>query len=173
MANKPTKTAAKATGKAKAAGKALKGQSGILRHLAGEHGEVSTLMKRVASSSQESKVRDELFPEIRTDLLAHAKAEEKVFYPAMRKHPDMRELVERSQEQHEKIEGYVEQLADGNKHTKTWMTIFERMMRAVEQHVELEEQKMFPLAKDLCTKEELEDLLERYEGAEQALKRSI
>jgi hypothetical protein len=54
MAGKLTKAGAKAKAAAKGAAKAAQGETGILRHLAAEHGEVSALMKRVAKTSEVS-----------------------------------------------------------------------------------------------------------------------
>lgn len=162
-----TKAAAKVAGLAKGTAKALAGYPGIFHHLAGEHAEVSMLMKRLASASQESSLRDELFPEIRKSLLAHAHAEEKEFYPPLLRIPELEDLVSRCLSEHERVEGYLEQLASGNKKTKTWTEVFGRLMRAVEGHVEREESELFPKAVELITDKQAERIGERYEKAEQ------
>jgi len=164
---KASKVAAKVKGGMKAAGSALTGYPGIFRHLAAEHGEVSVLMKRVAGSSDGSDVREELFPEIRKNLLAHAKAEEQEFYEPLRNRSATRDLIRKSLDQHRKIEEYVEKLSSGNKATQTWLETFERMMRAVEQHVDLEENQLFPAAKELLSTNEAQEMEEQYEEAEE------
>lgn len=173
MAAKTTKAAAKTAGKAKAAVKALAGQSGILRHLVGEHGEVSSLMKRIARTAEGSALREELFPEVKKELLAHAKSEEKVFYPELRKHAELRDLIQKSKQQHERVEKKLKKLSSGNKATKTWLLEFERMQRAVEEHVELEEKTIFPQTRELFSGDELSDMLERYEKEEEAQKKKL
>lgn len=162
-----SKTASKAAGTAKGAAKALAGYPGIFHHLAGEHAEVSTLMKRVAASSEGSSTREELFPEIEKSLFAHARAEEEEFYPVLRNFTGIQELVDRCIEEHRKVEEYLGQLASGNKATKTWAEVFERMMRAVETHVEREEKELFPKAKELLSPDRAEDMQGRYERAEE------
>jgi len=173
MAGKTSKAGAKAKGMAKGAGKAMKGETGILRHLAEEHGEVSALMKRVARTAESSKLREELFPEIRRNLLAHAKAEEREFYPALEKDPDLAALVDQSLDEHREVEGMLEELASKNKATKTWLTSFKKMMRAVEAHVDLEEHEVFPLAAELLSDAQRDSLLHRYEKEEKALKQRL
>lgn len=168
-----SKVAAKMKGKAKGAAKSLSGYPGIFRHLAGEHGEVSSLMKRVSGTSDDSKLREELFPEIRKNLLAHARAEEKEFYEPLRGFAETRDFVPRAIEEHRKVEGYLEELANGNKATKTWLETFERMMRAVEAHVEHEEQEIFPAANEVLSHERAQEMEEHYESREKQEKAQL
>jgi len=156
---------AKVRAKTKEALTSLSGYPGIFSHLAGEHAEVASLMKQV-SSSGESEVADELFPEIRKKLLAHAKAEEKEFYAPLRNAPPTKALVAKALEQHKQIEEYVEQLHTGSTSTKAWMTTFEKFMHAVEGHVAMEEHELFPAAKDVLSNQQAKDMERRYSEAE-------
>lgn len=168
-----TKAGAKAAGKGKGILKALEGYPGIFHHLAGEHAEVSTLMQRIAASSEDSDAREEIFPELRKNLLAHAHAEEQEFYPTLHRFSELEVLVDRCIEEHHKVEEYLDQLDSQNKATKTWMNVFERMMRAVERHVEREEQELFPKAKDLLEPERAEKMQGRFESAEEKEKKRL
>ena len=173
MAREISKAGAKAAGMAKGVSKAVQGQTGILRHLAQEHGEVAALMKRVSSSSPTSNVRQELFPEIKRNLLAHAKAEEKAFYPTLRPHPTLEALVDRSLQQHRAIEQMIGDLSASDVSTATWMTKFERLVTAVQEHVDLEEQTIFPKVQDVFDDDQRDDMLDRYEEEEQAQKERL
>lgn len=166
MTREPSKMGAKATGKAKAAGKILKGETGILRHLADEHGEVDGLMKRIANADDD-ELREDLFPEVQTMLLAHAEAEEAEFYPVLRD-IGLDVLVERSIDQHREVERLLEELDADDLSTQTWQSTFARLQQAVEQHVQLEEEEIFPQAKDLLDGDELRHMLEQYERAHKA-----
>lgn len=167
---KASKMAAKAMGKAKGAAKALSGYPGIFHHIAGEHGEVSAMMKRVAGSSEGSKVREELFPEIRKNLLAHTQAEEKEFYGPLRRFPETKEFIAQAMDEHRKVQEYLEKLESGNKATKTWLQTFERMMRAVERHVEMEEHEMFPAANEVLSGEQAREMEDRFQEVEEQVK---
>ncbi len=166
-----SKTAAKAAGAAKGAIKALAGYPGIFHHLAGEHAEVATLMQRVADSSPDSRLRDELFPEIRRHLLAHARGEEQEFYPKLRRFPEVEPLVTQCLQEHEQVKHQLEQLDAEDKSTATWQGRFREMMEAVERHVEREENQLFPKARDLLHPDEARDMENRYERVEEEEKR--
>jgi hemerythrin superfamily protein len=168
-----TKAIAKVAGLAKEAGTALSGYPGIFHHLAREHAQVAVLMQRVAASSEDSPVREELFPEIRTELLAHSKAEEREFYAPLARAASTKELVAKAREQHEKIRGYLDELAEANKATKTWLRTFERMVRAVQAHVDMEENQLFPPANELLDREQAAKINEAYEAAEEQEKKRL
>ena len=164
---------AKVRGKMREAASLLSGYPGIFRHLAGEHAEVAALMKKVAGSSETSATREELFPEIHVSLLAHATAEEREFYGPLRDYSATDALVSKALDQHQKIKGYLEQLIGANKATKTWLATFERLMRAVEVHVDMEENELFPAAKDVLTAEVARRMEQRYCEAEKQMRERI
>jgi hemerythrin superfamily protein len=169
-----SKATAKVTGAAKAIGKALSGYPAIMRHLAGEHGEVATLMKRVAaSSSEDSELREELFAEIRTSLLAHARAEEKEFYEPLREFPQTVSFLPQAVEDHRTIETYLGRLDAESCATDAWLTTFQALMRTVEAHVEREENQLFPAAKSVLDSQTAERMNERYEATEEREKERI
>ena len=172
MAHEMSKLGAKAMGKAKAVGKMLKGETGILSHLAAEHGEVAGLLQRIASSIDDTDTKRELFPEVRVHLLAHAQAEEEAFYPVLRGQASLAALVDRSLEEHREIERLVQQLSTTHVDTPAWKTSFDHLHRAVQQHVELEEDEIFERTKDLFDSEQRSRMYEEYEKAEQAAKAS-
>src|SRR5258706_7593309 len=168
-----SRAAAKLTGVARAAAKALSGYPAIFRHLAGEHGEVATLMKRVASTRDDVETRKELFPEIRMSLLAHGKAEQKEFYEPLRQHAATAGMIPQAIEDHRKIEAYLERLSAESCASDTWLATFQDLMNAVEAHVEREEGELFPAAKEALTPREADDIRHRYEATEEQEKSRI
>lgn len=163
-----TKAAAKVAGKTHGAIKALEGYGKIFHHLAAEHAELATLMKRIASSADDSDVRDELFPEVRTNLLAHAHAEESEFYPVLERYPELETLVSHCREDHEEIDARLDEVeAAGSTKSAAWLGRFKRLMEAVTHHVQREEQELFPAANRLLNSETSEAIFESYESFEQ------
>ena len=156
---------AKVRAKTKEAFTGLSGYPGIFSHLAGEHAEVASLVKQVRSASDVQTI-DELFPEIRKNLLAHAKAEEKEFYAPLRTAPPTQKLVAKAIDEHHRIEAYLEELNGTDRSTKTWMSMFERFHRAVEAHVDMEEHQLFPAAKDVLSNAQAKEMERRYSEAE-------
>ena len=168
-----TRAAAKISGATKAIGKALSGYPAIFRHLAGEHAEVATLMKRVSASSDDTEIREQLFPEIRKNLLAHAKAEEKEFYEALRTLPQTASMIPQAVEEHRRIAKYLEQLQRENCATDAWLDTFRAFESAVEAHVQREENELFPASKDAFDSDRAKQIDERYEAAEEQEKARI
>jgi len=161
-----SKAAAKVAGKAKGAAKALAGYPKIFNHLAAEHAELATLMKRVSASADDSSVREELFPDICKNLLAHAHAEEKEFYPVLEEFPELKSLVDLCFEDHDHIEDCLDELDAVPMDTTTWMERFERLVNAVTRHVEREENELFPVASELVSRQQSDEMYDSFESFE-------
>jgi hemerythrin superfamily protein len=167
MPMRPSEIMSKAAGKAKGVKAAVEGHRGIFRHLQEEHAEVSALMKRVAAG-EEPDIRTKLFPKIHTELMSHAKAEEKEFYPVLNQHAELKELIAQSEEEHEEIEQLLGELTTCDPGEDGWGDLFEELMTSVEEHVELEEKDLFIRAEKIIDDDQAKKMLERYEKAKQA-----
>lgn len=164
--NTMSKAAAKTAGLAHRAAKSLEGYPGIFHHLAAEHAEVSSLLGRVTGADHNT--RERLFPEIRRQLLAHAHGEENEFYPELRRFPALTDTVETCLREHREIDAMLHELDHSEKSTAAWGNLFNRMLNAIETHVNREEQELFPKAKDLLTRERAEAMEARYESAQKS-----
>lgn len=162
---KPSEFMGQAYGKARAAAKSIiEGYGGIYRRLAEEHGEVSALMTRIASSSDSSS-RRELFDKLRKELLAHSHAEQQEFYSVLENHSETRSIASHSVAEHGEIELLLERLTTSDPSTKAWSEEFERLKQTVDHHVEEEEGKLFPQAKDVLTKDQAREIEHRFAQA--------
>jgi hemerythrin superfamily protein len=159
---RPTEIAGEAMGKLKGAKQALTGGAGIFERLSTEHGEISTLIRRVAATTAGSDVRTELFPKIRSELAAHARAEEKEVYSTFRGIPEIAGKMDHSADEHHRIESYLEQLSTMPFTDDRWGEVFREMMMLVQTHVVEEEQQIFPAAKKALTEDQSKALEERY-----------
>ena len=159
---RPTDIAGQVMGKIKGARQRLTGGAGIFERLATEHGEVSTMIRRVAATTDDSDVRRELYPKIREQLLAHAHAEEKEVYSTFRTIPELAGKMDHSADEHHRIESYFQQLDAIPMTDDRWGTVFREMMTLVQSHVVEEEMQIFPDAKKAITKERSELLESRY-----------
>lgn len=147
-------------GAAKQAKTALKGQTGIFDTLAKEHGLVSSLMNQVREGDVET--RRQLFPKIRAELISHAHAEEEEFYSVLLGYEETREIALHSMDEHEEIERLVDEIDSVEVESEAWMRAFEQMRERVEQHVQEEENELFPLARDALERAELAELDDRF-----------
>ncbi len=163
-----TEIAGKVMGKVKGARQALTGGSGVFERLATEHGEISTMIRRVSVSGHDSKVRAELFPRIRRELLAHSRAEEREVYSSFSTIPELAEHMTRSAEEHHEIERMLDELNLMPVTDDTWITKLRELMKLVQRHVMDEELTVFPKAKKSISRGQSEELEGRYLRAKEA-----
>jgi hemerythrin superfamily protein len=156
-----TELASKAMGAAKAASAALAGYRGIFRTLKREHGEVSVLMMRIATD-RDRAARAELFPVIVRELLAHARAEDAAFYAVLADHESTRPLVLQLEADHERIEMLIRELTAMPTSAPGWLLRFRELQRAVQEHVEEEENQVFPRARHVLSPEMAEEIEHHY-----------
>lgn len=163
-----TEIAGKVMGKVKGARQALTGGSGVFERLATEHGEIATLIRRVAVSGHGSSIRAELFPRIRRELLAHARAEEKEVYASFRAIPELAEHVTHSVDEHHEIERMLDELNVMPVSDEAWIGKLRTLMKRVQRHVMDEELTVFPKAKKSLSRGQSEELEGRYLRAKEA-----
>ena len=156
-----TEAAGKAMGAAKGAVETVKGHTGIMSQLSEEHGEVSMLMKRCKASSDPA-TRKDLLSKIKTELMAHSKAEEAEFYAPLREYPETRDLVSHSKKEHEEIQDKLQTLSSSDARTDLWESTFSSLVETVEHHVKEEENELFPRAKKVLSSDQLEHMKKRF-----------
>jgi hemerythrin superfamily protein len=80
----------------------------ILTLLKKDHDEVKDLLARIEKASRAKKVA--LFEKLKTDLLAHAHAEQDVFYTALEEHEEALDLALEAEVEHEVVERLIEEI---------------------------------------------------------------
>ncbi len=169
---KGTKVAGKVAGKVKGAAAAMKGEHGIFRRLKEEHAAVSMMMKRISAATDGEK-RRELFIEMKRELLSHAKGEEREVYTVFQNIEATSDLVPDSIEDHRAIEQGLDQLSSMDFASEEWAENFEELVRDVEDHVETEENEVFPLAQTAIDAEQAKDIEQRYLTTKTQLMRQV
>jgi hemerythrin superfamily protein len=159
-------TMAKAAGKVKKAGAIVAGKRGIFVELEEQHTEVSMLMKQ-AQKSDDEKTRRDLFSKIRVELLAHAKAEERVFYPVLQANQKTDQDAQRSLQEHQQIEQLINQLDSTPIASQSWKNTLNHLIETVKNHVDFEEKTVFPKAQQFIDDDEARELEPRFEEARQ------
>ncbi len=146
----------------------VKGMSGVFKHLMEEHGKVGALLKRVSMSSDE-KVRAQLFPTIRSELLGHETAELKVVYPALAEYPEMSQIAEEHARQAGELRRCIDELDRLSFSDAGWGPMFDRLANMVEDHVSKEEGDYFPKAQKVIGDERAKALLPQFEAAKKSV----
>jgi hypothetical protein len=153
--------ASKVVGGMKAAKATFEGLAGVFKQLTQEHGEVLALLMRVKMSS-DVDVRRNLFPTIRTQLLAHERGELREVYPAFSQHPDLEGMARNHDAEAGQLERALDELSSTDYEDESWDTKFERLVGLVQHHTKEEEDEYFPAANRILGKDEAERLKGRY-----------
>ncbi len=138
----PSELTSRLVGKMRATAAGFRSDKGIFRRLKTEHAAILDLMNRISATSH-ADVRAAWFPEIHAALLAHALAEEIVFYAALAEFGETRALALHALEEHHEINELLLTLNAMAPNEMAWPGTFDSMMRMVEQHIEEEEHELF------------------------------
>jgi iron-sulfur cluster repair protein YtfE (RIC family) len=134
---------------------------------------VAALIKRAKHTSGDNpesiRERTDLMNEIRSELLAHAKAEEAVFYSRLNNQAETREIVEESKAEHQRLEHVLEQLGAVAPSTPGWMQLIEELEQTVQHHVAEEENELFPKASAVLSDDEANAIDEQFRREKQTV----
>lgn len=98
-----------------------------------------------ATLKEKTGDRAQLLEQLRTELIAHAKAEEAVLYPFIKKAlPDERAQVDEGSQEHHEVEAMVQKLSGLSADDQAVDTLLDELEAAVGHHVEEEENEVLP-----------------------------
>lgn len=130
-----------------------------------DHQKVKELFEE-AEGTEDQKEKMRIFAEIQAELETHARIEETVFYPAMEKREELKDLVLESIEEHKQIKTLLKEIDGLKADSEKFEPKLAVLMENVEHHAEEEEEgKMFPKVRQIFSKKELEELGQKLEAA--------
>jgi iron-sulfur cluster repair protein YtfE (RIC family) len=139
-----------------------------------DHKKVAGILKKIDATTERAvKTREELFTQLKTELDIHAEIEETIFYPALEKHEETRDITLEGIEEHRIVKELLAELDAMSKDDEIWTAKMTVLKENVEHHVEEEEGEMFPKARKALTEEEIEALGTRMEAAKKKQKAAI
>lgn len=142
-----------------------------LKLLKKDHSTVQSLFgkfDRTGKTSHEKK--NELFIQIRREIQIHSRAEEEIFYPALKAlNDDGRGLVLEALKEHRAIDELLTQVSRLKPTEKNFDEKAETLIENVGHHVEEEEGEIFRFAEENCSEEELANLGRQIEERKRAL----
>ncbi|MET0239722.1 MAG: hemerythrin domain-containing protein [Sphingobium sp.] len=137
-----------------------------------DHDNHRALLARLDQAGSKGDL-EKLFIEFRTEVTAHAAAEEESLYATMLSKPDLREEAQHSVSEHKEIEDYMEDMAEHEAGSTEWKAIYAKLKKRYLHHIEEEEQEMFPAATEGLSDEEEKRLANVFEKRKPAeLKRA-
>jgi len=122
-----------------------------------DHAKVKELFEE-AEGTENQKEKERIFEEINSELETHARIEETVFYPAMQKHQELKDMVRESLEEHKQIKALLKEIHNLKSDSEKFDPKLQVLIENVEHHAEEEEWKMFPKIRKICSQEELDKL---------------
>jgi hemerythrin superfamily protein len=121
-----------------------------------DHAKVKKLFDEAETADE--KEQKALFTQIKTELENHAHIEESIFYPAMDRFKELKDMVRESLEEHNQMKTLLTEMADLSD-SEDFQDKLEELIDNVEHHAEDEEEgKMFPKVRELVSVSELEKL---------------
>lgn len=140
----------------------------VFERLREDHDKQRTLLDLVAKTQGASDGRDELFAKLKTELLAHAAAEEQVFYAQLMAHQHGTDIARHSVAEHKEMNDQLEALSQMSLSNPNWIRKFSSLKEAVEHHLEEEEREVFQIAGKHIDEDTLADMQTEFESRKTA-----
>src|ERR1041385_5557986 len=130
-----------------------------------DHKTVKELFEK-AEGVENAKQQKKLFEQIKEELETHTHIEETVFYPAVEKIDELKDMVLESLEEHKQVKTLLREMENLTEDSEKFEPKLKVLMENVEHHAEEEEEgKMFPKVRKLMDIQTLEQLGEELEAA--------
>jgi hemerythrin superfamily protein len=139
-----------------------------------DHAGVRSLFIEFARAGEtENETRSELFAQIRRELQIHLRAEEEIFYPALKAlNGDGPRLVSQAVNDHKDIEQMLTQISR-LKFGDNFDEKFETLIESVDRHIEEDEGEIFQFAEENCSDELLDDVGQQLADRKRTLNRQM
>ncbi len=143
----------------------------ILILLKEDHGQVKELLTKLdETSSRAIKTRILLLRKLKEALLLHEKIEQDIFYPRLASHKEMRIAALEAYEEHHVANIILSEVEKEEPETEIWKAKFSVFKENLLHHIEEEEKELFPKAKQLFSKQQLEEMGEQMLEVKEHLK---
>ena len=139
-----------------------------------DHQKVSGIFQQIEPTTERAeKTRTELFAQLKQELDIHARIEETIFYPSIKRAAETREIVLEGFEEHHVIKMLLKELEAMPVDTEEWAAKIKVLKDNVEHHVEEEEGEMFQKARDVLSEDEINRLGEQMEEMKKQLQQQM
>ena len=127
-----------------------------------DHQKVSGIFQQIEPTTERAeKTRTELFAQLKQELDIHARIEESIFYPSIKRAAETREVVLEGFEEHHVIKMLLKELESLPVDTEQWTAKLKVLKENVEHHVEEEEGEMFDNAREVLSAQQIDELGQR------------
>ncbi|CAI8782107.1 Hemerythrin domain-containing protein [Pseudomonas sp. IT-P74] len=135
----------------------------IFEALRESHERQRTYAKALIHTSGDSPERVEAYKRLKSELQAHATAEERHFYIPLMEFDNGVDLSRHGIAEHHEMDEMMEELDDTEMSSPAWLVAAKKLSEKVHHHLEEEEQKFFQMAGKLLDDKQKESLAGQYE----------
>jgi len=124
-----------------------------------DHRRFEDLLKQGEETTERAvKGRTELLKMLTTELNLHELVEEKILYPALKSHPEARDIVLEGYQEHHVADVLTGELHDLPPSDEQWGAKFKVLKESLEHHIKEEENDMFRRARGIFSRDDLRRL---------------
>lgn len=139
--------------------KRMPGDTDALALLERDHRKMQALLKQGEDTTEQAVGRrTELLDTITHELTIHEALEEKILYPALKAHPEGKDLALEGYQEHHVADLLLKELHEVAKDDERWGAKFKVLQENLDHHIDEEEGPMFRTARGLFSREELQAL---------------
>ncbi|MEU9976390.1 hemerythrin domain-containing protein [Streptomyces sp. NPDC051014] len=124
-----------------------------------DHREVDEMFARIQAMPGGGQELRDVVDEVTIELVRHSIAEEEYLYPAVRKHVEGGdEIADREIADHGRVERLLKDLEKTDTDDPRTGPLLQQLVQEVTAHIQDEEQNLFPMLRQACTADALNDL---------------
>jgi hemerythrin superfamily protein len=135
----------------------------ICDELVSDHDAARALLSEIGEmSDRASKSKKRAFEQLKEMMTAHSRAEERVFYSALKEAEEAKDDVLEAYEEHHVVDVLLREIARLDPADERWKAKFAVLKQNIEHHAQEEEQQVFAQARGILSGEAAEELGRRF-----------
>lgn len=124
-----------------------------------DHRRFEDLLKRGEETTERAvRGRTALLHTLTAELNVHELIEEQILYPALKEHPEAKDIVLEGYQEHHVADVLVKELHELARDDEKWEAKFKVLTESLEHHIKEEEGKMFRTARGIFSREDLQQM---------------
>ncbi|MEB8431815.1 hemerythrin domain-containing protein [Cocleimonas sp. KMM 6892] len=135
----------------------------IFEALRKDHDVQRKIADAIIETHGDTSKRDEIFSDLKTELKAHAVAEERHFYIPLMEHDLTQEKSRHSVAEHHEIDEMIEKLEETDYSSSAWLVEAKKLQHRIHHHLDEEEQEVFQMGGKVLSDKEKTDLASEYD----------
>ena len=134
----------------------------IFEALRNDHDKQRALINLLLDTHGKSDVRSEYYQQLKTELEAHAVAEERYFYAPLMQLDNTVGLSRHGVAEHHQIDKYIAELDHIEMSSPQWLATFKKLAHKVDHHLAEEEHEFFQQAGKALTEKDKNKMADNY-----------